>query len=156
MFGSCETVLALARLAEKSGQMVSALASERPMNIVTERQSLKDRVSYTLGYARGNTGGEPAPVNNFQFLEERNLDMSYGRNDADRRHIVSVNGRFEVPKLTGLNISGVLRAMTGLPFTIHNTNFDVDRNGILFDPLPGRQLQWNRGRGADGGERRRT
>jgi hypothetical protein len=49
---------------------------------------------------------------------------------------VSVNGRFEVPKLTGLNISGVLRAMTGLPFTIHNTDFDVDRNGILFDPLP--------------------
>ncbi len=26
--------------------------------------------------------------------------------------------------------------MTGQPFTIHDTNFDVNRNGILFDPLP--------------------
>lgn len=93
-------------------------------------------MSYTLGYVRGNTGGAPLPVNNFQVLGERNLDLNFGPNDADRRHIVSVSGRFEVPQIPGLNISGVFRAMTGQPFTIHNSNVDVDRNGILFDPLP--------------------
>ena len=94
------------------------------------------RVSYTIGYVRGNTGGAPIPVNNFQVLGERNLDLNYGPNDADRRHIFSVSGRFEVPRIHGLNVSGVFRAMTGRPFTIHDTNFDLDRNGILFDPLP--------------------
>jgi len=30
----------------------------------------------------------------------------------------------------------VTRYLSGDPFTIQDTNFDVDQNGILFDPLP--------------------
>ena len=35
-----------------------------------------------------------------------------------------------------MTLSGTLRMMSGLPFTILNTSTDPDRNGILFDPLP--------------------
>jgi hypothetical protein len=35
-----------------------------------------------------------------------------------------------------VTLSGVLRMMSGTPFTIQNTNVDADRNGVLFDPLP--------------------
>jgi hypothetical protein len=29
-----------------------------------------------------------------------------------------------------------VRALSGLPFTIQDTDVDADRNGVLFDPLP--------------------
>jgi len=34
-----------------------------------------------------------------------------------------------------MTLSGTLRLLSGLPFTIMNTAVDADRNGILFDPL---------------------
>jgi hypothetical protein len=42
----------------------------------------------------------------------------------------------EVPKSRGVTVSGVLRMSSGQPFTIHDTNFDLNQNGVLFDPLP--------------------
>jgi len=42
----------------------------------------------------------------------------------------------EVPKSHGIMVSGVLRMLSGTPFTIQDTNVDTDRNGVLFDPLP--------------------
>jgi Carboxypeptidase regulatory-like domain/TonB dependent receptor-like, beta-barrel/TonB-dependent Receptor Plug Domain len=94
------------------------------------------RASYTLGYARGNTSGAPAATNNFQVLNERNLDRNYGPLDTDRRHNLTVNGRLEVPHTKGLTVSALFRYMTGRPFTIMDSTVDADRNGILFDPLP--------------------
>ena len=49
---------------------------------------------------------------------------------------VVTNSCLTVPRTGGLNISGVYRFMTGTPITIQDTTFDLDRNGILFDPLP--------------------
>ncbi len=33
-------------------------------------------------------------------------------------------------------VSTIVRALSGTPFTLQDTRVDVDRNGILFDPLP--------------------
>jgi hypothetical protein len=94
------------------------------------------RVAYTLGHARDNTGGGPTAINQFQLLEERNLDLNEGPADSDRRHLLTLSGSMEVPKTGGLSISGVFRAMSGRPFTIQDSSSDPDRNGRLFDPLP--------------------
>ena len=59
-----------------------------------------------------------------------------GDRDRGRRHILSLNGRIEIPKTKGATVSGTFRYMSGAPFTIHDTNFDTDQNGELFDPLP--------------------
>jgi hypothetical protein len=94
------------------------------------------RAGYTLGYARGNNNGASLASNNFQVLAEKNLDMNSGPLDTDRRHNFTVNGRIEVPRTGGLTVSALFRYMSGRPFTIHDSNVDVDRNGILIDPLP--------------------
>ena len=49
-----------------------------------------------------------------------------------------------VPKTGGLTVSGVYRVLSGTPLTIQDTNFDPDRNGILFDPLPAGIVQRHR------------
>ena len=54
----------------------------------------------------------------------------------DRRHSVVISGRMEIPETRGATLSGVLRMLSGTPFTIQDTNIDADQNGILFDPLP--------------------
>jgi hypothetical protein len=94
------------------------------------------RAGYTLGYARGNNSGAPLATNNFQVLDDKNLDLNEGPLDTDRRHNFTINGRLEVPRTTGLTISGLFRIMSGRPFTIFDSNVDVDRNGNLTDPLP--------------------
>jgi hypothetical protein len=93
------------------------------------------RVSYAIGRGTGNTDGGPTAVNNFQVLGERNLDLNEGPTGLDRRHTFSVSGRVEVPWLKGLTASGVVRASSGTPFTIFNSNVDLDRNGITIDPV---------------------
>jgi hypothetical protein len=93
------------------------------------------RVSYAIGYGRGNTDGGPTAVNNFQVLGERNLDLNDGPTSLDRRHTVSVSGRVEVPWIPGLIASGVARFSSGTPFTIFNSNIDADQNGVLVDPV---------------------
>jgi carboxypeptidase family protein/TonB-dependent receptor-like protein len=94
------------------------------------------RAGYTLGYARGNNNGAALAGNNFQLLAEKNLDLNEGPLDTDRRHNLTLNSRVEVPRLRGLTVSALFRYMSGRPLSITDSNFDVDRNGILFDPLP--------------------
>jgi hypothetical protein len=94
------------------------------------------RATYTLGYARGNNSGAPAATNNFQVLDQKNLELADGPLDADRRHNIVVNARVDIPWVPGLNVSTLFRYMSGRPFTIIDSNIDADRNGILQDPLP--------------------
>jgi hypothetical protein len=94
------------------------------------------RFSYGLGYGRGNTSGIPTAVNDFQVLDERNLDLKEGPTNLDRRHTATLSGRIEVPWIRGLTAGAVVRMMTGQPFTIHNSNVDANRNNIAVDPLP--------------------
>jgi hypothetical protein len=67
-------------------------------------------------------------------LDDMNLDENQGPTNVDRRHNFVFSGSAMVPR-TGLNVGAVVRALSGPPFTIHDTNFDPNRNGILFDPI---------------------
>jgi hypothetical protein len=93
------------------------------------------RIGYTISYGRGNGDGGPTTVNNFQVLGERNLDLNEGPTSTDRRHVLNMSGRFEPSWIPGFHTSAVLSMSSGTPFTIHNTNIDADRNGVLFDPV---------------------
>jgi hypothetical protein len=93
------------------------------------------RLSYALGKGSGNTNGTPTATNDFQVLQERNLDLNEGPTNADRRHAVTLSGRIEVPWVRGLTGGAVARMMTGTPFTVHNSNVDVNRNNIAIDPV---------------------
>jgi hypothetical protein len=92
------------------------------------------RVGYTLAYSRGNTSGDGIPGSNFQLLDDMRLDLNEGPTNFDRRHNLVVSGMIRVPRTGGLTVSGVARALSGLPFTLIDAS-DLDRNGILFDPL---------------------
>jgi hypothetical protein len=97
------------------------------------------RVSYTLSHSRGNTEGlsVPAvPTSPFQYLDDMRLDANQGPTDTDLRHNLVVSGSAVVPRTGGLTVGAVVRALSGRPFTLLDTNVDGDRNGVLFDPLP--------------------
>jgi Carboxypeptidase regulatory-like domain/TonB dependent receptor-like, beta-barrel len=94
------------------------------------------RVSYTLAYSRGNTAGTGSPQILLQSLDDLRLDANQGPTDFDRRHNFVVSGSVRVPKTGGLTISGIARALSGLPFSLIDSTTDPDRNGILFDFLP--------------------
>jgi hypothetical protein len=97
------------------------------------------RIGYTIGHGRGNTDGGPTSVNNFQVLGERHLELNEGPTSSDRRHVLNLSGRVEVPWMRGLIASAVYKITSGTPLTIHNTNIDANRNGVGFDPVaPGR------------------
>ena len=109
------------------------------LNLALEKRyshNFSGRVSYAIGKARGDVNGGLPDTANFQFLDDLNLDMNEGPTGSDRTHnfVLSFSGM--VPKTGGLTVSGVYRALSGTPLTIQDTNFDPDRNGILFDPLP--------------------
>jgi carboxypeptidase family protein/TonB-dependent receptor-like protein len=109
------------------------------LNLALEKRyshNFSGRVSYAIGKARGNVNGGLGDTPNFQFLDDLNLDMNEGPTSSDRTHNFVVSFRSMVPRTGGLTVSGVFRALSGTPLTIHDTNFDLDRNGILFDPLP--------------------
>jgi hypothetical protein len=93
------------------------------------------RLSYSLSTSRG-TAENQADKNTFQKLTELNLDQFASPSSVDRRHIVSINSRAEIPYVPGLNLSTTIRYMSGSPFTIFNSNIDVDQNGELTDPSP--------------------
>ena len=93
------------------------------------------RVSYSLSKANG-TATDQADRNTDQFLTDLRLDAREGPTLVDRRHILSVAGRFEVPKTGGMTLATTARYMTGSPYTLYNSNVDVDQNGQLDDPLP--------------------
>jgi hypothetical protein len=94
------------------------------------------RVSYAIGYARGNAEANQTNENNYQVLGDPRLDRNYGPLDNDRRQNLVLSGRVEVPRTRGLTVSGIYRYMTGTPMTLYNSAVDADRNGRLFDPLP--------------------
>ncbi|MEQ1911487.1 MAG: carboxypeptidase regulatory-like domain-containing protein, partial [Vicinamibacterales bacterium] len=95
------------------------------------------RVSYSTGYARGNSEPNQLYINNYQVLGDAHLDdVNFGPLDNDRKQNFVLSGRVEVPKTGGLILSGIYRWMSGLPMTLFNSNVDADRNGRLFDMIP--------------------
>jgi Carboxypeptidase regulatory-like domain len=93
------------------------------------------RVSYSLSSSRG-TGENQADRNTYQALTDMNLGLWRGPSSVDRRHILSIGARTEIPKTRGVNLSSTIRYMSGAPFTIYNSAVDVNRNGELDDPVP--------------------
>ena len=94
------------------------------------------QLSYTYGKSRGNTSGNGAPVSNFQVRDDMHLELNEGPTDFDIPQNFTLSGTALVPKTHGLNVSWVARALSGTPFTLINSNFDPDLNGILAEPLP--------------------
>jgi hypothetical protein len=94
------------------------------------------RVSYAIGYARGNAEANQTNDNNYQLLGDAALDRNFGPLDADRRHNLVVSGRVEIPRTGGLIVSGVYRYLSGASMNLYNSAVDADRNGRLFDILP--------------------
>jgi hypothetical protein len=93
------------------------------------------RVSYAIGYARGNSEANQTFDNNYQVLGNPNYDLGFGPLDADRLQNFVLSGRVEIPRTRGLTMSGVYRYLTGAPLNLYNSNVDADRNGRLFDPI---------------------
>jgi len=93
------------------------------------------RGAYSVGTSRG-TGASQGDVPLFQVGTNINLDAYSAPSADDRRHNIGVSGRMEIPKTRGMTVSGSLRLLSGLPFTIHDTTFDLDQNGIGVDPSP--------------------
>ena len=94
------------------------------------------RVSYALGYARGDSEPTQLFVNTYQVSANTKLDLNQGPLNNDRRQNFVLSGRVEIPRTGGLTVSGIYRWMSGIPFTLINSNVDADRNGRLFDELP--------------------
>jgi hypothetical protein len=93
------------------------------------------RVSYSLSKSSG-TAENQDDKNTYQTLTNLNLDEWKGPSQVDRRHILSLNGRTEIPKAGGAYVTSTLRYMSGAPFSIINTSTDADQNGELTDPSP--------------------
>ena len=93
------------------------------------------RVSYSLSYSRGTATNQNAR-NTDQFLTDLRLDKVWGPTAVDRRHILSISARTEIPKTGGATLATVVRYMSGAPFTILDSGIDADQNGELNDPLP--------------------
>jgi hypothetical protein len=108
------------------------------MNLSFEKRYANNwsgRVSYSLSKSRG-TAENQADKNTYQVLTNMNLDAWEGPSSVDRRHILTINGRTELPKTGGVTLSATMRYMSGAPFTIFNSNVDVNQNGELNDPSP--------------------
>ncbi len=94
------------------------------------------QVSYTYGRSRGNTTGNGAPTSNFQVGDDMHLEKNEGPTNFDIPNNFTFSGTALIPKTKGLQLSWVARALSGTPFSIINTNFDPDQNGIQAEPLP--------------------
>ena len=109
------------------------------LNIAAERRFANNwniRGGYALGYSRGVVRNQ-ADTPEFQVGTDMRLDEYYAPAIVDRRHIATISGRMVIPKTREtVSVAGNLRMMTGEPFTIHDTTFDLDRNNIGLDPLP--------------------
>jgi hypothetical protein len=108
------------------------------LNVSVEKRYANNwslRGAYALGYSRGVVRNQ-SDTPEFQVGSDIGLDRYFAPANVDRRHIGTISGRTEIPKITGLSVSGNLRLMSGEPFTIHDTTFDLDRNNIGLDPLP--------------------
>ena len=105
------------------------------------------RASYTLAYSRGNTSGVGIPTSGFQLLNDLRLDLNEGPTNIDRRHNFVLSGSAIVPRTGGMTFSWVARALSGLPFSLTDSNTDPDRNGSFSEPLPAGEYTGN---GVDG------
>jgi len=94
------------------------------------------RVSYAVGYARGNAEANQTFDNNYQVLGDQRLDAGFGPLDANRRSNFVASGRVEIPRTHGLTMSGIYRYLSGASLNLYNSAVDADRNGRLFDPIP--------------------
>jgi hypothetical protein len=108
------------------------------LNLSLEKRYSKNwsgRISYSLSKSTG-TAENQADKNTFQKLTDLNLKAWEGPSSVDRRHVLALNGRLDIPKTGGANVSTTVRYMSGSPFSIFNSNVDVDQNGELTDPSP--------------------
>src|SRR5205823_6754762 len=64
------------------------------------------RISYALGYARGNSEADQTNQNNYQLGAAPRLDMNFGPLNADRRQNFVLSGRVDVPRTHGPTIRG--------------------------------------------------
>ena len=97
-------------------------------------QNWSGRISYSLSKTDG-TAENQADKNTYQALTNLNLDLWRGPSSVDRRHVLSIGARADIPKAKGANVSTTIRYMSGFPFTIYNSAVDVNRNGELDDPV---------------------
>lgn len=108
------------------------------LNISVEKRYARNwslRGAYSLSYSRGVTAGQENTPD-LQVGTDLKLDEWYAPSPTDRRHNFSMSGRWEIPKTTGLSLSGTLRMLSGTPFTIQDDSVDADLNRINFSPLP--------------------
>ena len=90
------------------------------------------RASYSLSKSSGNTLW--FTYNNFaQVGTNLNLDDMWGPSEYDRRHNLTFSGQTILPG--GITLSGVMRYMSGRAFHLHNTDIDLNQNGIQLDFL---------------------
>ncbi len=113
-------------------------ADYKALNLSVEKRYSNNwsaRLSYSLSKAEG-TANDQSDKNLYQVLTDLNLDAWKGPSNVDRRHILSLSARTQIPKTFGATLSTTIRYMSGQPFTIFDSNIDADRNGELFDPVP--------------------
>lgn len=91
------------------------------------------RVSYAYSRTHGNFDSGFNDIIATQVGNDLNLDANEGLGNDDRPHILSINGLFQVPRVEGLSLSGVVRYMSGVPFTLTDSSFDLNQNGRLDD-----------------------
>src|SRR5687767_1652062 len=94
------------------------------------------RVSYTRSRSYGNVNPGTSENIATQLLDDLRLDLNEGPTAQDRPHSLSLNGMVELPWGRGVKLSGVLRALSGTPFTLTDSTTDPDRNGQFQEPLP--------------------
>ena len=98
------------------------------------------RLSYALGYSRGDTfeqyGTNGISLNGVQtqVLNELNMAENWQPAEHDRKHVLTLSGRTELAG--GITLSPIFRYMSANPFTMYNSQLDLDRNGTNWDPLP--------------------
>jgi hypothetical protein len=112
---------------------------------VTKRASrgYSFRASYT--YSRG-TGivGAPGAISDITTYTvdpvtqavDLHLADRESLTDQDRPHLFSLSGAWQIPHTGGVNVSGVVQANSGAPFTLIDSTTDPNRNGQFEEPLP--------------------
>ena len=68
------------------------------------------------------------------------VDLNFAARESltsqDRPHLFSLSGALQIPHTNGLNVSGVVQANSGTPFTLTDSTIDANRNGNFEEPLP--------------------
>jgi hypothetical protein len=91
------------------------------------------RVSYAYSRSNGNFQNDFNSIIATQVGDDLRLEDNEGPVDDDRPHILSISGSAEIPRVTGLSVSGVARYMSGLPFSLIDSTLDTNRNGRIDD-----------------------